>query len=460
MSCGFTDPVGCVTGLLGDAAGAAAGSIFDSMAQWFGDAATAMLQAFAGAFDSIPSLDLTQKGFQQVYAMSLGVGAILAGVMVMLQVMRMLWTRDGAPLARAFAGLGRAFLAFTLTLTVGATLMAASDDLTHWIITQSAGDQAAFGRKLGALMAIAPQSAMAIMMLVALISILVIVVLWAELIMRNAALAVLIATSPVAAAGPGEWWTKLVRSSLQLIFLKPVIAVVFTLGFAMGGNSTGLTQSITGLCILALAVISWPAMARFMPFTADGAMGGGAAALLGMAGGLADSMAGGGGPVGGAGLDRAQVESTAGASAQKIGGVLGAGPAGAMAAAGSIAGPIAMGFKTAQAGAKALTGLADQMAGHAGIGPGGGPSVPSPGGRGRSGARPFAGSGGGPDRQPAPAAEGGSGSSTQAIALDDEDPLAVTQELPVLAAEQDEVTPGDESAPQDASAQEDEEGTS
>lgn len=394
MACGITDLTGCV----GDVVGSAVSSVWDQICKSFGDAATAMLKGFGNAFASTDTVDLTGAGVRSVYAISLGLAAVVAALLLLWQVARTVWTHDGNAMAQGLIGVGKAALAFLMTLGIATVALGAADDVTNFIVKRGFGSDDALGQKLGALFAADLGSAPTLLMLMALLGIVITVILWFELLMRGAAIAILVATSPIAAAGQindstKSWWSRLVSATIQLIILKPIIALVFTLGFAMTGQSSGIEQTLTGLLILLLAVFSWPSIARFFTF-ASVAIGGGAGlgGLLGFASGRAAAMAGsssgGGGGGGGGAADfsqAAEARTTAAKSALGMGpGAGGSGSAGADAAKQTLlkgamakgstalaaAGPVGIavaGAKAAQGAVNAVSGRMEQMAGHAGL---------------------------------------------------------------------------------------------
>ena len=215
-----------------------------------------------------------------------------------------------------------------------------------------------------------------LILIFAVVGILLTIVLWFELLLRNAAIAVLVATSPIAAAGQASrstqgWWPRLAASTAQLIVLKPVIALVFCVGFSLAGTSGGIETLLSGMLVLVLAVIAWPAVARFFTF-ASVQVGGGAGlgAVLGFA---AARMTGGGSAPAGtepdefsrrieartmAGLENASARAAMpGATPGGAAGTAALGPAGLAVAAAS----------AAQRAANTLTGRMEQMAGHAGM---------------------------------------------------------------------------------------------
>jgi hypothetical protein len=195
------------------------------------------------------------------------------------------------------------------------------------------------------------------------------VVLWFELLLRNVALAVLIAVSPVAASGQVSeatkvWWPRTAAAVTQLIILKPVIALVFAVGFGMAGQSSGVAAILQGLLVLALAVFAWPVVARFFTFTSVQAANAGLAAVLGFAAGTLAGR-GGGGP---AGVRPGQFSQ---ASERRVmGGASGGGAdsgTGGGGRGGAVLAGIGLALQKAHQAGTALAGQMEQTAGHAGM---------------------------------------------------------------------------------------------
>lgn len=391
MPCGLSDPIGCVTGSITNTVGGAivgdvASAAWDSICKSFADAATEVLKAFAKAFVAIPNIDVSSHGIRSTYAISLGLAGLVAALLLIGQVVRTAVTHDGRALATGLVGVGKAALAFMLTLIISSTALQASDEATKYIVDNTMGGTQTFSDKIAKLIAWSPGISATLLLIFALIGILLTIVLWFEMLMRNAAIAVLIATSPIAAAGQisessKSWWSKLVSSTTQLIILKPVVALVFALGFNIAGDSQDFETTLSGMLILLLAALAWPAIARFFSF-ASVQVGGGAglAALLGFAGGRL-TAATAGGPTG------ASPDSFGEESAQRTMASFtsrGGTPAGGMAreagtgaaagtgtAAGGAGGPVgaiaAAGVRLAQQAVNSLAGGMEKTAANAGI---------------------------------------------------------------------------------------------
>ncbi|MEV6968624.1 hypothetical protein AB0M47_26265 [Hamadaea sp. NPDC051192] len=374
----LTNPTGCTPGdIVGDVIGGAASSAWESVCKSFADAATGLMKQFADVFVAIPPVNVTSGGVRSVYAISLGLAASVAAILLLGQVIRTAFTRDGSALAHGLVGLGKAALAFMLTLTVAGTSLLAADELTAYIVNKAFGSPKGLQDKLTALFSFDPGWYPSLVLVLAVLGIVLIVVLWFELLLRNAAIAVLVATSPIAAAGQVSettktWWSKLVSAAVQLIILKPIIALVFGLGFSMVGqtDSKEVGTLLAGMLILLLAALAWPAIGRFFTFASVQTGGGaGLGAALGFVGG---KMSGGGGPVG---VNPAQFSQAAEgrtmAGFAGGGSAAGAGGSGAATgAAGSVAIPLVIakaGIDMAQKAANSMTNRMEATAGHAGL---------------------------------------------------------------------------------------------
>lgn len=409
MPCGFGDPLVCAASeVIGGGVSSVANSAWDAICNSFASAANALLSAFAKMFVAIPPVDLNSPGIKTVYGICLGIAAVIAVLLLLGQVIRTVITHDGSALATGIIGIAKAALAFMLTLVIASAALTAADDITAYIVNQSFGSSSALAYKIANLMPFAASGnpaggvtiAASLILLLSIVGILLIIVLWFEMLLRNAAIAVLVATSPIAASGllsdaTKSWWPKLVSATAQLIILKPVIALVFALGFAMTGQSQDIETLLAGMLVLLLAVVAWPVIARFFTFATVQA---GGSAGLGMMLGFAAGRVGGGG---GAPAGIAPDEFSMAAEARTMGaagggsGATAAGAAGGAAAAG-IPALVAAGVQAAHRAVGALSGQMEQMAGHAGIAPA------FPAGYGGGSARSGGGSGGGQSGAQAP----------------------------------------------------------
>lgn len=368
---------GVTSSAVGGATSSAAPAAWDAICKSFANGAAELMRAFGDAFTRIPDLSLGRAGIASPYGISLMIGSVIAALLIFGQVIRTLWTRDGSGMAEALTGTAKAVLAWLLTTSVAAAALGASDEVTRVIVTESFGSQQGLADKLASvvnwsgLTTIQPLQAItgaSILLVIGMIGILLVVVLWFELLLRNAALAVLIAVSPIPAAGQVSeatkvWWSRSVAATGQLIVLKPVIALVFAVGFGMAGKSAGLSAVLQGLLVLGLAVFAWPVVARFFTFTSVQAASGGLSMALGFAVGAMAGRAAGGGP---AGVPPDQLGiATEGRVMGARGGVGGDPAAGG--GGGAALGALGFVLQKAQQTGNALAGRMEQTAGHGGM---------------------------------------------------------------------------------------------
>ncbi|WP_025274189.1 hypothetical protein [Haloglycomyces albus] len=355
---------------------------WEAICRSFAETALSMLEAFADGFLAMPSIDVSSDGITSVYGLSMGLGIVIVGFLFFLQIGRSVFRSDGRPLGEAFVGLGQTVMAFLLTLTLASTALAASDDLTTWIIDTSFGNTDGLKGRLAVLFELNPGMAATLLLIVGLIGILVTLLLWFELLLRNAALAVLIATSPIAAAGQvgsstRSWWTTLVGVTIQLIMLKPIIALVFSVGLMLTADeSSDISTVLSGLLVLILAALAWPAVARFFTFAqthVGSSMG--MAGFAGAAGGALGTKAGMQAGTAGTTPDRfgdmaaARNAGTIARSQSAASGVGGgaAKGAGLKAAAATPVGAAAIALQGVQKAGNTLVQRTEQMAAHGGM---------------------------------------------------------------------------------------------
>jgi hypothetical protein len=363
--------------VLSSGVGDAASSAWDEVCRSFAQACTSLLQAFAKAFAAMSGPDLA--GVRHVYGISLSVGLLVAVLLLCVQAAAVTWTHSGEALAHALLGVVKAAVATGLTLTVSHELLRAADQLTTWIITADGSSVAEFSNRLTTVLLLNPDgvgagavgigAAPVLLLLFGLTGVLLVVVLWVEMIIRNVAIVVLVATAPIAAAGQigastSEWWHKLARAVLQLAVLKPVIALIFAVGFSTTGTSSGVTGLIDGMVILFLAVFAWPVIARFFTFTTVG-MGGGMG-LAALVGAVANRGGGGGGVDPGVFAQSGEPHALA-ARAGWVGGRMPGGLAPAGESPGGALGGVVVAAQVLQRTINAVSARMEQHAGHAGI---------------------------------------------------------------------------------------------
>ena len=294
------------------------------------------------------------------YTGSLQVWLLMLGIM--LGLIRIAWAHQQAQGQESMAmvkGITRAvFIAsgFSVFITLATRF---SDNLSVWWMSEMVDPEelANFAEKIVKL-SLSPLAG-ALVFIVGLLGLLAAIVQVAIIIIRNALLVVVVAVMPLAAAASltragNSSVEKLMGWSVALVLFKPVAALIYSIAISLIGSSTDPWETITGMALLAMAVMTLPAlMAMVAPATQ--AVGGGASGL-GVAAGVAGGIATG-----------AAAVATGGVAAGVMGG--GASKVGALSKSGAGAGGGGFG---APSGAGAGSGSPSGAGGGGGLLPGGG----------------------------------------------------------------------------------------
>ncbi|MGQ0631957.1 MAG: hypothetical protein ACT4P1_13040 [Sporichthyaceae bacterium] len=385
-------------GITGTVSGVVEGA-FEHMCRAFADAGAAVLTAVSNAFLTASTVDLGKAGIDRVLVVTTTIAMSVAVLLLLGQVIRTGLTMRGEHLAHGLIGVAKAALATACVFSVATLLLVVADQLSELIMAETFGSTEAFADRFGNAVAISGAGGVvvpaALMLIFGLLSVIVGAILFGEMLFRHAAIVVIVAVSPIAAAGmvsggTADWWRKLVTAGVQLIFLKPVIVLVFAIGFGVAGESTDILGVLAGLVTLVLAAVAWPALARMCTWTSGhiGEAGGFTAFLGGMAGAQARMMPGRMMSTQSSGSafdsDRATIARN---SASIDAGLAGASKAGGAGGAGALGGPVAMAASAGAQGARAVrggaVGVMDRQQQYAGMGEGssGPPRSVSPPGR-------------------------------------------------------------------------------
>ncbi|MGQ0842806.1 MAG: hypothetical protein ACT4QF_01605 [Sporichthyaceae bacterium] len=291
--CAFYDVACKARGSLTGAVTGAVESAFDKMCRAFAEAGAAVLKAVADGFLASSTIDLNKAGIDRVLVATTSIGMGLAVLLLLAQVVRTGLTMRGEHLARGLTGVLKAAVATASVLTVATVLLAAADAMSESILAATFGSTEAFSERFARAVTFAgigqgnAATPVALLLIFGLLAVLVGAILFAEMLFRHAAVVVIVATAPIGASGlvagaSTGWWRKLVTAGLQLIFLKPLIVLVFAVGFGVAGESQDVLGVLAGLVTLLLAAFAWPVLARFCTWTsAHVADAGGATAFVG-----------------------------------------------------------------------------------------------------------------------------------------------------------------------------------
>jgi type IV secretion system protein TrbL len=367
--CGSFD-VGCQ-------AGQAAESAFEQIITNVAQSAAEVVVASAAWWtrtDSINPLDPAVLTAQD--ATRELIGLILVGS-VLVQSMRIIVSRKGEPLIMVVTGLLRYAAVSALGLTTLQLALRAADALATQLLDDAATNFALLMQGV-----LTDGDASFLMLLVSLVAVVLSLVQWVLMAMRQAGLLVLAAMLLLAAAGSltrstRGWLDKLIVWMLAMVAYKPGAAFVYYVGFTYMSSPSAVDAGsvatmATGIMVLLLAVVALPVLLKFFAWsgTQIGGGGGGGSGFLGAAGAMAMSQGYGRGPV-----DRAATMQASGPGSVTTAGGYAAGAASAPGAAGraglSAVNPaVGVAAAAGAAGAAAARGAARGMTGTSGSGEG------------------------------------------------------------------------------------------
>jgi type IV secretion system protein TrbL len=280
--------------------GGAIGDWFSDLALKVAKGATdLMAQAMTWWTQSDRSSMLQSPAIDDVRGMLFYVAVILLTGSVMWQGIVMIIKRKPDPLVSVGMGL-LSFVGWTaLGTTIAVMINEAGIALSSQILSASIDK---FSRTLATAMQAQVGDAVAVVLFLALIMFFLAAIQWILGFFRFGALVILLALLPTAAAGQinestKPWLRKLLSWCLTLLLYQPIGAVIYSIGFLLIGDGQDIGTILTGMAVLAMAVIAMPTMLRFFQWggqqLVSGGGGGGAAAM-----GAAASMVGGGGASG------------------------------------------------------------------------------------------------------------------------------------------------------------------
>jgi type IV secretion system protein TrbL len=252
------------------AAGAAGQMIVDSLTWWV----------------RTPSVDPQNPAVATAQAYTLPLIALVLMGSVLVQAIRMTVSRKRDPAVSVGVGLVRYFVVATVGLVALAGAVKAADDFAAWVVGQTMID---FSTRMKAVLTpvvIAnPFSLLAMGGLGYLLG----AVQWVLGFIRQAGILVLAALLPLAASGSinestKPWLNRMLPWLLTLVLYRPMAALIYMIGFTFLGAGNDVTTVMTGLMVLALAVVAMPAMMRFFSWAGVSVTGGGGAAMAGAIG--------------------------------------------------------------------------------------------------------------------------------------------------------------------------------
>ena len=272
-----------------DVAGEAAGSLvsapFDYLAQSMGNAAGWMFESVWRVFDSTTMVDVTSSQYTKVYNILFGIAVFVMLGFFMLQVIGGMIRREPAALSRAALGMAKSILGSFVALTLLATALELTDQLSVGIVKAAGTNMEEMGDRimllvagLGAISLAAPGAGAIVTIFIAGLAIGGAVIVWISLLVRKALLLIAIVFAPIALAGASwdhtrGWIGRWAGFVLALILSKVVLVVIFLLATAqvsapIDSDLASASEPIAGVVLMLMA-----AFAPYLTYKAISFMG-------------------------------------------------------------------------------------------------------------------------------------------------------------------------------------------
>ena len=268
----------CLTGVTKGAAADA----FSAIAGAFGKAADNTINWLWAQMSSATAIRLGGTAFHQLLAVALAVAAVVAVGIFVAQLAVSAVRRDPGGVSRSVGGLFVMALGAGAAVAITQLLLDAVDAVSAGVLQVTTGDTV---QQMGTSI-LAPGSISgatsnpAGLILISLLALVAVVVVWFALTIRKLLIIVAAILSPFAFAGSladfsRSWVRRWVELIIALVFSKLILIFIFVIGLEVllkGVGSTGssgaqgITQTVTGILILALAGLApWVAikMAHF-----------------------------------------------------------------------------------------------------------------------------------------------------------------------------------------------------
>ena len=274
---------GNVGGAVQTVAGGATSVALGAFASWATAGARYALDETAHLVAASISPSLAAPWFTTVYWRLVGVAALLTLPFLFAAAVQALIRSDlSLLLVSAFGYLPLAMLGVSVAAQLTALLLAATDELCAAVSGVAGNPAPTFltqaGSYVGALSVDSASPFLAL--IVSVFTVAGAIVLWLELVMRAAAVYVIVVMLPLAFAAlvwPARrvWALRSVELLVALILSKLAIVAVLTLGGAALAQQHTAAAFLTGLTLLILGAFAPWAMLRFLPFAelAAGAAG-------------------------------------------------------------------------------------------------------------------------------------------------------------------------------------------
>jgi hypothetical protein len=284
IACGLAgDAIGVVGDVATDVIGAGAGvignGVLDGISSWVGQGAAWLIERIGQQVERSTRPELGATWFTEQYRGMLTLALLLALAFLLAALTHAALRQDlAAALRAAFVALPTAVIACFAAVTLVELLLAATDDATRLLTQQTGDDSRAFFDELAT--AVVPSGGALpgfLALLGGVLAALLCIVVWLELILREAAVYLAVGFLPLSLAAmvwhrSAHLARRLVEGLVAVIVAKLAIAVAVAFAasaLANGGGAGGITTMLAGCAVLFLAALSPWVLLRLIPIGGD-----------------------------------------------------------------------------------------------------------------------------------------------------------------------------------------------
>ena len=271
-----------VSGAPGKIAGTVVGGALDQATEWMTDAAVWTTKQIAAGIRKTTTPELEASWYRERFGEMVALGMGLAALVTLMALVSAAIRRDPEALGATVYGMLRAGLGTGLVLVLTVLALGIADQISNAFVSDTAGG---FWRDVGEAWGadnFAGFGSSAIAFLFALIQVLAGLAVWIEMLLRSAAIYLVVLFLPLGLAASiwpalREWETRMVKVLAVLVMLKPVIMVALSLAGSMAAAAvTGEARGdfgvlLAAIVIFALAALSPWALMAMVSMSAEGA---------------------------------------------------------------------------------------------------------------------------------------------------------------------------------------------
>ncbi|GFZ83203.1 type IV secretion system protein [Nesterenkonia alkaliphila] len=254
----------------GDAVAAVVIAPFEWMADAMGSTAQWLFEGIWELFSTTTLVDITSPEYLSIYNIVFGIAVLITFAFFCLQLIGGLIRREPGALGRAATGMAKSILGAFILVTITATLLEITDQLTLGLINASGNTLDEMGGRLAALVTglsvasiASPGVGILVTIFLGFLAICGALIVWFSLLIRKALLLILIVLGPIALAGAGwevtrGWFAKWASFVIALIVSKLIVALVFLVAITQVAapiemDLASISDPIAGIVLMLVA---------------------------------------------------------------------------------------------------------------------------------------------------------------------------------------------------------------